>query len=1426
MTNSDPKMPSEDVANRVTPPKKKWRQRHRILWILLWLFSGTIGLFILAIVGLFIYLNTQAGQNFVAGKIGDLTGHSIEVNGIRGSFPNHLKVKNIKLYNPAPNHTVWLELKEVRLDWSMAALFHMKIAVHNLSAKEMNVYHLPVSTQASSTSSNASSSLATYRVDAAIDQLKIDRIHVAKEVAIADVNMAFQGKFKTRNVLSFLNFTSLADLPDLDLQFNGWELNQATHLQLQTVIQNHQIQKGIFTFNAASNAAGLVERLLKSDQLTPINLNLALKGPYDHLQTQLHFDANKTYLKTNGFLDLIHSKMDLTLAGYSPAMTLNPQIHWDGWDLKAAIAGDFMAPTGKGVFNLKNLVAGETLLNQLVIHFAGKDEKRKSSSNQELDSWVKLHLMIDGLRIPGRYPTLLASDPILLDMIYHPKEKNQVVDFHLQHSLLKAVGRLFIKPTLHGSIDLALPHLNKLAAIGGVNLEGESALNLAFAMPEKAKQPIQLDLDGPVKITKGLPIAVNMIGDQGHIGLHAHILQGDDPVITLDRLMVHGKNLYLQGKGNLVNQQVDGLISLDLNNLSAFLPIIKGQSKATIKAQGSLNDLSAQLNVATQFQTLASQGYAVAPSHLNLKANLTHLPTLPQAGLLLSGDLDRFPITLQLQAGQKEKNQDYYVHLQKLDWRSLIGSANFDIMHKNFMPLGNMNLKITRLADFNKIIRQNLQGNLDVQIRTPGQDQSKVMLNLNSKLSMPGLKIGQLGLSGFIRNPIQKPEVNVKAQLTNLQLSQVKGNINLNAIGGMDNLKVTTNAIFPSLMASKGSLDTAVLLDLAKKTVALQKFNALVKGETIHLTSPAKVNFGEKMAVDHLRLSFAPPGSPLAIIDVAGMIKPKLTLNASVQNVTPAIMKPFVPDLKAQGVMNAYAKLAGSLEKPTGTVKIDARNLKMLTGGAASLPPAQFMSQINMMGTNAQMNTHVQMGNKIDTVIAGKVPLDTKGRLALTMNGNIDLGVANAVVGVFGQQVKGNVNLAMQINGDYVSPIVTGTVRLINGSFRDYAQGMSVRNMQATLIGARDHITLQSFTAKAGKGDIHAEGQVGVFQPGIPVNIHINMKEARPLVSDLLTAILDGDITISGMAKSRLDTKGIIKIKHAEINIPHSVSSSVVPLKVVRPGEKVEEDHVKTSMGPVLGLDLTIKSAGQILVQGFGLFTDMAGSLHITGTADAPSVAGGMKMQNGHIDLSGISLDFTKGVIGFKGTNVDRKIDPSLDFEVKKSVEGNTVKLLITGYASSPKITLTSSPPISQDRVLAMLLFGVDSQSLSATQMAEIGLALATLGGQSAGVDPLGTVRKGLGLDRLSLGGGSSSNENGGSTTGASVAAGKYIAKGVYVGAKQSTGNAGTQAEMQIDITKHLKATATVGTGKDSTGFVTPDNDPGSNIGLLYQFDY
>ena len=77
----------------------------------------------------------------------------------------------------------------------------------------------------------------------------------------------------------------------------------------------------------------------------------------------------------------------------------------------------------------------------------------------------------------------------------------------------------------------------------------------------------------------------------------------------------------------------------------------------------------------------------------------------------------------------------------------------------------------------------------------------------------------------------------------------------------------------------------------------------------------------------------------------------------------------------------------------------------------------------------------------------------------------------------------------------------------------------------------------------------------------------------------------------------------------------------------------------------------------------------------------------------------------------------------------------------------------------------------------------------------------------------------------GSTATGYNVAAGRYIAKRVYVEAKQST-TGSTQLQVDVDLTKHLKLQTRLGNGTAITQGTTPENDPGSSLGLSYQIEY
>jgi translocation and assembly module TamB len=154
----------------------------------------------------------------------------------------------------------------------------------------------------------------------------------------------------------------------------------------------------------------------------------------------------------------------------------------------------------------------------------------------------------------------------------------------------------------------------------------------------------------------------------------------------------------------------------------------------------------------------------------------------------------------------------------------------------------------------------------------------------------------------------------------------------------------------------------------------------------------------------------------------------------------------------------------------------------------------------------------------------------------------------------------------------------------------------------------------------------------------------------------------------------------------------------------------------------------------------------------------------------------------------------------------------------IGGSASHPKVTVTSTPEMPADQVLARMLYPNSNGSPSPLQLAAIASSLAELSGVGSGGGPLEGLSQSLGLEQLSVG----TTANGSSA----LVAGRYVAPGVYVGAQQGAGGNSSQARVEIDIARGLKVVGTVGNGTNATPGATPAESAGTSLGLKYQFDY
>jgi translocation and assembly module TamB len=295
-------------------------------------------------------------------------------------------------------------------------------------------------------------------------------------------------------------------------------------------------------------------------------------------------------------------------------------------------------------------------------------------------------------------------------------------------------------------------------------------------------------------------------------------------------------------------------------------------------------------------------------------------------------------------------------------------------------------------------------------------------------------------------------------------------------------------------------------------------------------------------------------------------------------------------------------------------------------------------------------------------------------------------------------------------------------------------------------------------------------------------------------------------------------------VNRANIEIPSGFPPDVAVLDVRRPGRAPPPRPEKPL---VINMNVTVNAPRQILVKGRGLDAELGGEIRIRGTSETPVVSGNFDLQRGTFTLGSSQLTFSYGTVTFNGEGLKKKIDPTLDFVAQTQVLEVTATVKITGLADAPKIELSSTPDLPQDEIMARLLFGESAAQLSALQVVQIGAALAELGGGGGGLNPLVKIQKSLGLDRLTVGSDTNPGTGANSQTnnGYSVEAGRYVSSRVFVAVKESTTGT-SQLAVDVDLTKHLKLQTRLGNGSTTTQGTTPENDPGSSIGLAYQFEY
>lgn len=445
---------------------------------------------------------------------------------------------------------------------------------------------------------------------------------------------------------------------------------------------------------------------------------------------------------------------------------------------------------------------------------------------------------------------------------------------------------------------------------------------------------------------------------------------------------------------------------------------------------------------------------------------------------------------------------------------------------------------------------------------------------------------------------------------------------------------------------------------------------------------------------------------------------------------------------------------------------------------------------------------------RIDARLAGTLAADgSRANLALT--GTAQAGLANPFLGE--RVVSGPLSADLRLSGPLQLSALSGRISLSDGRLADPTLPFALERIaaRADLAGAR--AALEVTAGLSTGGSLRVQGGIGLAQP-FAADLGVTLTQAVIRDPQLYRSLVNGDLRVTGPLTGGALLSGRIALGETEVRINATgfgESGELPGLTHVNEPAPVRETRARAGLietgaqdavpARPFGLDLVISAPNRLFLRGRGLDAELGGEVRIGGTTAAVVPSGGFGLIRGRLEILGRRLDLAEAEMVLEGS-----FDPMLRILATTEADGITAGVAITGPATDPEVTFTSTPQLPQEEVLAQILFGRRLENLSALQALQLANAVATLAGRG-GEGIVSRLRQGFGLDDLDV--------QTGADGGTQLRAGRYLSENVY--SEVTVDSAGkSEISLNLDLSDSVTVRSSVG------------EDGNTGIGLFYEKDY
>src|SRR5262249_25947836 len=155
---------------------------------------------------------------------------------------------------------------------------------------------------------------------------------------------------------------------------------------------------------------------------------------------------------------------------------------------------------------------------------------------------------------------------------------------------------------------------------------------------------------------------------------------------------------------------------------------------------------------------------------------------------------------------------------------------------------------------------------------------------------------------------------------------------------------------------------------------------------------------------------------------------------------------------------------------------LKASGVRLMNTTARDLHALDLQANARLQGNAAQVDAQLSAGTGSRLKVAGSAPLTAEGAMDLRVSGTLEAGLVNPVLEARAQHASGTLSLNVTVTGPARAPDIGGTIDVAHGELRDYTQGLRVSDINAHLVGGKGVLSVASFSARAGAGQLHLTG--------------------------------------------------------------------------------------------------------------------------------------------------------------------------------------------------------------------------------------------------------------------------------------------------------------------------------------------------------------